>query len=83
MGGNTVVTNTAIITWYETDPSMLSAEQIGKYGRNRNEPQGGLYSFQSKFNPTIEEFAGEFNLPTNPLYHLLNLAYTIKLRSKH
>ena len=76
----------AIITWYET---VKHAFERGADWQNmggiENDLKGGLYSFKSKFNPTIEEFAGEFNLPTNPLYHLSNLAYTIrkKLRSKH
>ena len=76
----------AIITWYET---VKHAFERGADWQNmggiENDLKGGLYSFKYKFNPTIEEFAGEFNLPTNPLYHLSNLAYTIrkKLRSKH
>lgn len=45
----------------------------------------GLTKFKSNFNPMIEEFIGEFNLPTSPIYPLFDLAYKIrkKLRSKH
>ena len=76
----------AIITWYETAKHAFErGADWQNMGGIENNLKGGLYSFKSKFNPTIEEFAGEFNLPTNPLYHLSNLAYTIrkKLRSKH
>ena len=76
----------AIITWYETAKHAFErGADWQNMGGIENDLKGGLYSFKSKFNPTIEEFAGEFNLPTNPLYHLSNLAYTIrkKLRSKH
>lgn len=76
----------AIITWYET---AIHAFKRGAEWQNmggiENDLNGGLYHFKSKFNPTIEEFVGEFDLPTNPLYHLFNLAYSIrkKLRNKH
>lgn len=47
--------------------------------------QDGLATFKSHFNPKIEEYIGEFNLPTSVLYHLSNFAYTLrkKLRHKH
>ena len=76
----------AIITWYET---AIHAFERGADWQNmggiENDLNGGLYHFKSKFNPTIEEFVGEFDLPTNPLYHLFNIAYSIrkKLRNKH
>ena len=76
----------AIITWYET---AIHAFKRGAEWQNmggiENDLNGGLYHFKSKFNPTIEEFVGEFDLPTNPLYRLFNLAYSIrkKLRNKH
>ena len=76
----------AIITWYET---AIHAFERGAEWQNmggiENDLNGGLYHFKSKFNPTIEEFVGEFDLPTNPLYRLFNLAYSIrkKLRNKH
>ena len=76
----------ALLTWYETAKHAFErGADWQNMGGVENDLNGGLYHFKSKFNPTIEEFAGEFNLPTNPLYHLSNLAYTIrkKLRSKH
>ena len=53
-------------------------------GGIENNLEGGLFNFKSKFNPTIEEFAGEFNYPTSSLYFLFNIAYKIrkKLRSR-
>ncbi len=54
---------------------LLSAEQIGKIWAESKTTSGAVATALTKFNPTIEEFAGEFNLPTNPLYHLSNLAY--------
>lgn len=74
--------NAPVLTWYET---MNHAFELGMSSQNmggiENQLEGGLYYFKSKFNPTIEEFIGEFNLPVNTLlYHLSNLAY--KLRKK-
>lgn len=46
----------------------------------------GLTKFKSNFNPTFEEYIGEFTLPINkPLYKLSQLAYDVrkKLRNKH
>ncbi|WP_368397372.1 aminoacyltransferase [Streptococcus anginosus] len=76
----------ALLTWYETAKHAFErGANWQNMGGVENDLDGGLYHFKSKFNPTIEEFVGEFNLPTNPLYHLSNLAYTLrkKLRSKH
>ena len=76
----------ALLTWYETAKHAFDrGADWQNMGGVENDLDGGLYHFKSKFNPTIEEFVGEFNLPTNPLYHLSNLAYTLrkKLRSKH
>ena len=75
-----------LLTWYETAKHAFErGANWQNMGGVENDLDGGLYHFKSKFNPTIEEFVGEFNLPTNPLYHLSNLAYTLrkKLRSKH
>ena len=44
-------------------------------GGIENSLDGGLYHFKSKFNPVIEEFVGEFNLPTSLLYPLVNKVY--------
>lgn len=76
----------AILTWYETAKHAFErGADWQNMGGVENDLNGGLYHFKSKFNPTIEEYVGEFNLPTNPLYHLSNLAYTLrkKYRSKH
>lgn len=76
----------ALLTWYETAKHAFKrGADWQNMGGVENDLDGGLYHFKSKFNPTIEEFVGEFNLPTNPLYHLSNLAYTLrkKFRSKH
>lgn len=46
----------------------------------------GLTKFKSNFNPKIEEFIGEFNIPVNTLlYKLSNMAYTLRkqLRNRH
>ncbi len=44
----------------------------------------GLTKFKSNFNPTIEEFIGEFNLPINkPLYKLANFAYDYRKKKAH
>ena len=76
----------ALLTWYETAKHAFDrGADWQNMGGVENDLDGGLYHFKSKFNPIIEEFVGEFNLPTNPLYHLSNLAYTLrkKFRSKH
>lgn len=76
----------ALLTWYETAKHAFDrGADWQNMGGVENDLDGGLYHFKSKFNPTIEEFVGEFNLPTNPLYHLSNLAYTLRkrFRSKH
>ena len=68
----------AILTWYETAKHAFErGANWQNMGGVENDLDGGLYHFKSKFNPTIEEYAGEFNLPTN--------AYTLrkKFRSKH
>lgn len=76
----------ALATWQKT---ALHAFEMGIIQQNmggiENHLDGGLYNFKSKFNPMIEEFIGEFNLPVSPFYGLFNFAYTLrkKLRSKH
>ncbi|MGT2742964.1 aminoacyltransferase [Streptococcus plurextorum] len=74
------VYNPALLTWYET---AVHAFQQGIIWQNmggiENNLEGGLYNFKSKFNPVIEEFAGEFNLPVNSLlYKLTNFAYKVR-----
>lgn len=77
----------AILTWFETSSHAFERQKTWQnMGGIENGLDGGLYQFKSKFEPTIEEFVGEFNLPVNkPLYALSNLAYTMrkKIRSKH
>ncbi|MGT2799378.1 aminoacyltransferase [Streptococcus marmotae] len=75
----------AILTWYQT--ATYAFEQGVNWinlGGVENQLDGGLYHFKSKFNPMIEEFIGEWNYPTSPLYPLFNLAYKLRkiLRSK-
>ncbi|AGM97936.1 hypothetical protein K710_0131 [Streptococcus iniae SF1] len=45
----------------------------------------GLTRFKSNFNPTIEEFIGEFNIPVSPFYKLANGLYKLRkrLRNRH
>ena len=76
----------AILTWYETANHAFERGAVWQnMGGIENSLDGGLYNFKSKFNPRIEQFVGEFNLPVSPLYGLANFAYKVrkKLRSKH
>ena len=76
----------AILTWYETaNHAFERGAEWQNMGGIENSLDGGLYNFKSKFNPRIEQFIGEFNLPVSPLYGLANFAYKLrkKLRSKH
>ena len=75
----------AILTWYETAQHAFDRGAAWQnMGGVENQLDGGLYHFKSKFNPIIEEFVGEFNLPTSMLYPLVNKAYQLrkKLRNK-
>ena len=75
----------AILTWYETAQHAFDRGATWQnMGGVENQLDGGLYHFKSKFNPMIEEFFGEFNLPTSMLYPLVNKAYQLrkKLRNK-
>ncbi|MCE3591073.1 aminoacyltransferase [Streptococcus sp. XMC] len=75
----------AILTWYETAQHAFDrGADWQNMGGVENHLDGGLYHFKSKFNPMIEEFVGEFNLPTSMLYPLVNKAYQLrkKLRIK-
>lgn len=75
----------AILTWYETAQHAFDRGATWQnMGGVENQLDGGLYHFKSKFNPMIEEFVGEFNLPTSVLYPLVNKAYQLrkKLRNK-
>lgn len=75
------------LTWFKT---LSRAFELGCRFQNMGGVEadlgGGLYSFKSKFSPTIEEFVGEFNIPVNNLlYKLSKLTYDIRkrLRNKH
>lgn len=63
----------ALLTWVET---AKQAFERGASWQNLGgiEPKldGGLYQFKSQFNPTIEEYIGEFDLILSPiLYNIL------------
>ena len=71
----------AILTWYET---AAHAFELGCVWQNmggiENDLNGGLYHFKAKFNPVIEEFVGEFDIPTSSFYHAAT--FLLKLRKK-
>ncbi|HFI0672444.1 TPA: aminoacyltransferase [Streptococcus suis] len=77
----------AIVTWYETAKHSFSRGAIyHNMGGIENNLDGGLFNYKSKFNPVIEEFIGEFNLPVNTLlYKLSSKLYTLRkqLRNKN
>lgn len=74
------------LVWYQTAvEGFRRGVTWQNMGGIENQMDGGLFRFKSKFEPVIEEFAGEFNLPVSPLlYKLANLAYKLRkqLRSK-
>ena len=75
-----------ILTWYETARYSFERGILWQnLGGVENALDGGLYHFKEKFNPTIEEYLGEFTMPTHALYPLLRLALDIRktLRKKH
>jgi len=75
-----------ILTWYETARYSFERGILWQnLGGVENSLNGGLYHFKEKFNPTIEEYLGEFTMPTHPLYPLLRLALDFRktLRKKH
>ena len=75
-----------ILTWYETARYSFERGILWQnLGGVENALDGGLYHFKEKFNPTIEEYLGEFTMPTHALYPLLRLALDFRktLRKKH
>ena len=75
-----------ILTWYETAQYSFERGILWQnLGGVENALDGGLYRFKANFNPTIEEYLGEFTMPTHPLYPLLRLALDFRktLRKKH
>lgn len=78
--------NAPILTWYETARYAFERGMVWQnLGGVENSLNGGLYHFKEKFNPTIEEYLGEFTMPTHPLYPLLRFALDFRktLRKKH
>ena len=78
--------NAPILTWYETARYAFERGMVWQnLGGVENSLNGGLYHFKEKFNPTIEEYLGEFTMPTHALYPLLRLALDFRktLRKKH
>ncbi|CFP93142.1 peptidoglycan branched peptide synthesis protein, femAB family [Streptococcus pneumoniae] len=78
--------NAPILTWYETARYAFERGMVWQnLGGVENSLNGGLYHFKEKFNPTIEEYLGEFTMPIHPLYPLLRLALDFRktLRKKH
>ena len=78
--------NAPILTWYETARYAFERGMLWQnLGGVENSLDGGLYHFKEKFNPTIEEYLGEFTMPIHPLYPLLRLALDFRktLRKKH
>ena len=78
--------NAPILTWYETARYAFERGMVWQnLGGVETSLNGGLYHFKEKFNPTIEEYLGEFTMPTHPLYSLLRIALDFRkaLRTKH
>ena len=78
--------NAPILTWYETARYAFERGMVWQnLGGVENHLDGGLYRFKANFNPTIEEYLGEFTMPSHPLYPLLRLALNFRktLRKKH
>ena len=78
--------NAPILTWYETARYAFERGMVWQnLGGVENHLDGGLYRFKANFNPTIEEYLGEFTMPTHPLYPLLRIALDFRkaLRTKH
>ena len=76
----------ALLTWYETGQEAFKRGCAWhNLGGVENNLDGGLYQFKSKLNPTLEEFAGEFNISVSPLHGPAMLAYNLRkqIRSKH
>ena len=78
--------NAPILAWYETARYAFERGMVWQnLGGVENALDGGLYRFKANFNPTIEEYLGEFTMPTHPLYSLLRIALDFRkaLRTKH
>ena len=78
--------NAPILTWYQTAHHAFERGSLWQnLGGIEHARDGGLYRFKSNFNPTIEEYFGEFTLPTHPLYPVISLVFDLrkKLRKKY
>ncbi|MDR0614525.1 MAG: aminoacyltransferase, partial [Lactobacillales bacterium] len=70
----------AYLTWFETIQEAFEQGALtSNMGGVEASLNGGLLKFKNNFNPTIEEFIGEFDLPVNKLFFALSKwAYNLK-----
>ncbi|MGT2934409.1 aminoacyltransferase [Streptococcus castoreus] len=67
-----------LLTWYRTAEEAFKRGCLWhNLGGVENQLDGGLYHFKARLNPTIEEFAGEFNVPVGLISRLAILAYNL------
>jgi len=73
----------AYLTWFETIAECFKRGALSSnMGGLENSLNDGLLQFKNNFNPRIEEFVGEFDLPVNPiLFKATQAAYKIRKRS--
>ncbi|MDR2465279.1 MAG: aminoacyltransferase, partial [Streptococcaceae bacterium] len=72
------------LAWFDTIQALF---EIGATSANMGGLEGslkdGLLQFKKNFNPMIEEFIGEFDLPVNPiLFNASQFAYKLKKSKK-
>ena len=68
---NSAVTNLLSSPGMKLPNTLLTVVLLGKiWGALKIHSMVVSIISKSKFNPVGEEFVGEFNLPTSPLYHL-------------
>lgn len=75
----------ATLAWFETARHAFeqgcTSQNLGGIEGNLN---GGLTTFKSYFNPIIEEFIGEFDIPTNKLlYRIVKPLYDLRKRIRN
>lgn len=76
----------SIFTWYHTAKEAFEkGARWHNLGGIENQLDGGLYHFKARLNPTIEEFAGEFNIPVGILSKGAIWMYNLRkeMRNKH
>ncbi|MDR0921387.1 MAG: aminoacyltransferase [Lactobacillales bacterium] len=72
----------AYLTWFETIKECFNrGAETSNMGGLEGTLNDGLLQFKNNFLPTIEEFAGEFDLPINKLLFSMS-EYFYKLRKK-